>query len=421
MAASIAYSGRSFERIIKGRDLHTFHPRVQSDIVSFFLDKLAKCFLCLVVLQAAGAWATPASRTLPAAEPLAFEKAVPKAPKLPVRLRLYNSGYAYNGENDAWNATRVTLTYFENLFEPTLVVDLNAELSFKVGAGLLIPFDQEQKISRYYPVVQTKIKRDTWSFELGSLDGNHNFPAPILDPLSSLVPQIRLGGVNQIPVVGETFPSGRHSHGRYEYGLALKWFDLGFAGELYFNWQLPDTTNHRERFDIGVIHNASEAAIPWYVGVHYWHNGGHENVHPIEITENYTLGVGLKNAEYTALYLASYFIPDRSAIGTSVFGQALYFAYRLLWGGWTIQPQLFVSDELRTAGNRFVSVEGDPFFRVPLYIGLNISKDWQIVDALNLKLSFVNGFYQTDRSRFNPSILRFDQMVRADFVYDIDL
>ncbi|MCB0416677.1 MAG: hypothetical protein H6617_03755 [Bdellovibrionaceae bacterium] len=364
-------------------------------------------------------YAQAAPETLPAAEPLKIETEAPT--KNSVKLRIYNSGYAYNGENDAWAETRVTLTYFENLFEPTLLFDINPEIAFKVGAGLLIPFDQEQKVSRYYPVVQTKLKRHTWSFELGSLDGHHNYPAPLLDPLTTLVPQIRLGGINQIPVVNETFPTGKHTHGRYEYGFSLKWFDTDADGELYFNWQLPDNTNHRERFDVGLIQNAARSSFPYYMGLHYWHNGGHENPHPIEITENYTLGLGLKNDTYTALYLASYLIPDRSQSQNNVFGHALYFAYRWWVWGWQIMPQLFVSDELRVAANRFVSVEGDPFFRVPLYIGLNITKEWQIVEALQIKLSFVNGFYQTDRSKFNPKIARYDQMVRLDFMYDINL
>ncbi|MCB0404690.1 MAG: hypothetical protein KDD51_07865, partial [Bdellovibrionales bacterium] len=108
------------------------------------MKRLLLCILVLVLKTSAFAQAAP--QTLAAAEPLKVETQAPS--KNSVKLRLYNSGYAYNGENDAWAETRVTLTYFENLFEPTLLVDINPEIAFKVGAGLLIPFDQEQKVSR---------------------------------------------------------------------------------------------------------------------------------------------------------------------------------------------------------------------------------------------------------------------------------
>lgn len=331
-----------------------------------------------------------------------------------------NNFYAYNGENTAWDQTRITLTYLDDLVEPFVLVRASEILSFKAGVGLLVAMNQEQKVREHYPIVQSKISFSDWSATFGSLDGGHDFPAPILDPLTTFVAQIRTNGSDQVPVHYETFPrTGEYTHGAYEYGLAVKWFHVDNRGEIYLNWHLPDTAQHRERFDAGLTHRVNVDGVPLYFGAHYWHNGGHENNHPIPVTENYTVGLGLRDDYYNFLILGSLFLPNRQANAfLNVAGSAVYADVTLRSGNWSITPSLFASDELRNPANRYFSVEGDPFFRVPFYIGINFEKKWQWFEGSELKLAFVNGFFQRSvNEKFNPTQMRYDQLLRFTFRY----
>jgi hypothetical protein len=183
---------------------------------------------------------------------------------------------------------------------------------------------------------------------------------------------------------------------------------------------LPDTAQHRERFDVGLIHR-STTSIPFYVAGHYWHNGGHENPHTVAVTENYTFAAGLRTDDYSALYLGALFCPDRSQENLNVFGHALFFEYNLRLGNWVFQPQVFITSQYipSLSTQRFVSIEGDPFYRIPLYLGFNFYRTWKIYKDLELKLGFVNGmFANTVGSSLSP---RYDQMIRIDFAHDISL
>lgn len=328
-------------------------------------------------------------------------------------FRLKNSAYIYNGENTSyWEETRTTITYLENLIQPYLVFTVSPGFILKAGAGFLIPFNQEDKVFAYYPYIQTRLESPEATLIMGSLDSGHDFPAPVLDPLSSMTPQVRVVSESQIPLSYETFPLGLSAHGVYEYGLQLLWRTAAGSGEIYINWQLPDTVLHRERFDIGLIHS-------WellYGCFHYWHNGGHENPHPVSITENYTGAAGLKNQTFTALYLASYFLPDRdSNPGLNVFGHGLFGEYRLILFDFTVEFQGFVSGQLLNPDHRFVSVEGDPFYRAPAYAGINISRTWEIARDAALGIGFVNGLYLADPSRgWDGTGFRYDQKIRID-------
>ena len=49
-----------------------------------------------------------------------------------VDFRLFTSSYAYNGENTYWEATRTTLTYFENFTEGAFDIEFNDLVSLRV-------------------------------------------------------------------------------------------------------------------------------------------------------------------------------------------------------------------------------------------------------------------------------------------------
>lgn len=336
------------------------------------------------------------------------------------QFRIKNSAYAYNGENAAyWEETRTTLTYFEDIIQPYFFFKLNSNVELKAGSGILIPFNQEDKIKNFYPYIQSKFLFDEYTLIIGSLDGNHNFPAPILDPLVNITPQVRVISQSQVPINYETNKCGLFTHGLYEYGIQYQW-DISFGkGETYINWQLPDISQHRERFDLGLIHTYNV----FYAGFHYWHNGGHENFHPIPITENYTGAAGLRNEIFSVLYLLSYFLPDRDVNPQlNIFGEGIYLEYNFSFFDFEFQTQGFLSDKFINTNNQFISIEGDPFYRVPLYVGFNVYRLWKMDKNISLKIGFVNGaFLPYVDSSFDWKMIRYDQLIKADIEYQFNI
>lgn len=334
-----------------------------------------------------------------------------------VDFSIFNSSYAYNGENASyWEETRYTLTYFENLFQPYFTIKNSENLIFKIGCGFLLPYNQEDKIKNFYPYFQTKIINENLEFIMGSLENNHNFPPCILDPLINITPQIRVLTKSQIPIDYETFPYGIFSHGFYEYGLQLRYKE---NFEVYYNWQLADNQFHRERFDIGLIININSL----YFGAHYWHNGGHENPHPVEITENYILATGLRNTNYSILYLISYFLPDRDAHPEkNILGQAIYLEGNFSLFDFKLQPIIFATSSFINKDEKYISIEGDPFYRVPFYFGLNFEKSIKISKECIINIGFVNGTFlpYTDIS-WTPMMIRYDQKLQINLEYNFPI
>lgn len=185
------------------------------------------------------------------------------------------------------------------------------------------------------------------------------------------------------------------------------------------NWQIQHNAKHRERFDVGLtyaldfLHNI---ATP-YLGVHYWHNGGHE--YPFvegspAITENYVGAIGINSEYLSILYMASYNLVDRDNIAGQ-FGHAIFLRGSIDVMTWfKIEPIVFVSGWYINKNHKFISVEGDPFYRVPFYFGLNLTKDFIFDNGIVLSLGFVNGLFLTEENKVG---IRYDQTLKFDFTY----
>lgn len=346
-----------------------------------------------------------------------------------VDFNLYTSSYAYNAENTQWEETRTTLTYFENFTEAAFKITFNEYIDIDLGAAILIPFTFEFPDNvRVFPIVTSRIGNDAVQLKIGTLKGGHNLPAPIRDPLMDMTPVVRSTVDNTLIKDGpETYKyDDKLTHGYYEYGASFEWFKGG-RGEIYMNWQILHTERHRERFDVGFTYAldfVSPIFTP-YIGLHYWHNGGHEyplvvNVTTGErtpsITENYTGAIGINSKHLSILYLASYNIPDRDNNITQ-FGHGIYLRGTIPVKNWfEIEPLVFVSGWYLDNNHRFISVEGDPFFRVPFYAGLNIKKEFVFDNGISLSLGFINGVFLTETGEVGG---RYDQTLSFNFTYNI--
>lgn len=346
-----------------------------------------------------------------------------------VDFNLYTSSYAYNGENTQWEETRTTLTYFENFTEASFKIKFNELIDVDLGMAVLLPFTFEFPDNvRFFPIVTSRIGNDAVQLRIGTLKGGHNLPAPIRDPLMDMTPVVRSTIDNTIIKDGpETYKyNDKFTHGYYEYGASFEWFKGG-RGEIYMNWQILHTERHRERFDVGLTYAldfVSPIFTP-YIGIHYWHNGGHE--YPLvvntatgertpSITENYTGAIGINSKWLSILYLASYNIPDRDNNVTQ-FGHGLYLRGTIPVKNWfEIEPLMFVSGWYLNHNHRFISVEGDPFFRVPFYAGLNIKKEFVFDNGISLSLGFINGIFLTETGEVGG---RYDQALSFNFTYNI--
>lgn len=339
--------------------------------------------------------------------------------KTKIDFNIFSSSYAYNGENTHWEDTLVTLTYFENFTEASFDFIFNDYVKLTLGGTIFIPFSLElpQGI-RFFPIVTTELSNEYVRLRIGTLTGGHNLPDPIMDPLTKMTPYIRATKENmRMPNGTEEYKYGKFTHGYYEYGISFEWFKGG-QGEIYMNWQLMHTEKHRERFDVGLIHSLSfiEIFTP-YIGLHYWHNGGHE--YPFvqgapSLTENYSGAIGINSKELSILYMASYNILDRdNPKDTSKFGQGLYMSGNISVFGWfEVEPLVFVSSWYLDKKQKFISIEGDPFFRVPFYAGLNLRREFIFANGIELSLAFINGIFLTEKNEVGG---RYDQGLKFDF------
>ena len=338
-----------------------------------------------------------------------------------VDFRLFTSSYAYNAENTLWPDTRTTLTYFENFTEGAFDIKFNDFITLRVGASIFFPFTFEfpQGI-RVFPIVTTQLSNEYISLRIGTMTGGHNLPSPIRDPLMDMTPVVRSTPDNTLIAKGpeEYKYNEPFTHGYYEYGASFQWFKGG-NGEVYMNWQIQHNAKHRERFDVGVTYAMDfvhDIATP-YVGIHYWHNGGHE--YPFvegspAITENYVGAIGLNSYYLSILYLASYNLADRDN-EAGVFGHGLFLRGTIPVKTWfEIEPIIFVSGWYINKNHKFISVEGDPFYRVPFYFGLNIKKDFVFDNGIVLGLGFVNGLFLNEKNEIG---IRYDQTLQFDFTY----
>lgn len=367
-------------------------------------------------------------------------------PSPSVTFDIFNSSYVYddengNGNGNDWDLTQYTLTYIQDIFQPYFTIKLNDMLSFKAGAGFLIDFNQESKVDNYYPYVSTTLNFGGTTLTVGSIDNNHNMPAPMMDEASSITPDIRITNHNHMMYslfsnaapdeITEFNPTiDEDTCGFYQYGGALNWNTAyNLSGELYLNWQEMDISNafesHRERFDTALIESYQLFdVVPLYGCLHYWHNGGHETDHPVPVTENYTAAFGLRNTNFDILYMASEMYYDRNIPSMSVFGQAIYIDYRLRFWNFEIQPEFFISDAWINPGDQFISVEGDPYFYVPLYAGINFYYNFYFDKERTTlcQMGFVNGTYIAATSEpYSPDNLRNDFLLRVNFQYSFDI
>lgn len=337
-----------------------------------------------------------------------------------VDFKLFNSAYAYNGENTQWEHTRTTLTYFENFTEGVFDINFNNFIKLEVGLSVFFPFTFEFPDGiRVFPIVTTTISNENVALRIGTMKGGHNLPEPIRDRLLDMTPVIRSTPDNTLIAKGpEKYKYNEpFTHGFYEYGMSFEWFKGG-RGEVYMNWQLLHDKNHRERFDVGLVH-ALDFIEVWtpYIGIHYWHNGGHE--YPFvegtpAITENYVGSIGINSEWVSILYMASYNITDRDNNITK-FGHGLFLRGNIPVVNWfMIEPIIWVSGWYIDKNHQFISVEGDPFYRVPFYFGLNITKDWDFGNGIVLGIGFVNGVFLTEEHKVG---IRYDQTLKFDFTY----
>ena len=114
--------------------------------------------------------------------------------------------------------------------------------------------------------------------------------------------------------------------------------------------------------------------------------------------------------------MASYNFVDRDN-QPAVFGHALYLRGTIPVKTWfEIEPLVFVSGWYLNNDHKFISVEGDPFFRVPFYAGLNLKKEFKFDNGISLSLGFINGVFLTERGDVGT---RFDQTISLNFIYTI--
>ncbi len=329
-----------------------------------------------------------------------------------VSLNFYDQVNSFQGNNGyIWETIPTDQSQLlENIFIPTLSLKWKF-LTIKGGVGIYSPLQNSEIKFDYYPYAQLNLKFQEVQINLGILNANHNYPAPILDNVTFFAGRTRLIDRQEIAV----------NHGFFEQGLQLRADYPNYSGEIYFNFQTHRLKEQKSVFDYGTTQAIYVNNIPLYLSARNWQSfslaTNTENIF------NFIATVGFRNDYFNSLILFSYYrYENDNPIITSIRGEGLYLDYYYYTGDWIIQPQIWITSQFFWKTHQIISLEGDPFFRAPLYLGFNIYKLFKLTRSSQIKIILVNGGYlPTTDSEFYWKMIRYDQIVKFEWEYRLPL
>lgn len=299
----------------------------------------------------------------------------------------------------------------ENIFLPTLKFKWSF-LTLKGGVGVASPLQGSQLTFYYLPYAQIGLNFNQIRLILGNLETTHHYPAPLWDPITSFSSRTR--------IINRKYVSINHSF--FEQGIQIQDFYQNYSGEAYFNFQSHRLKDDYLVFDFGLSQSAFISELPFYGALRGFLSSSLKT-NTVENTFNLTAAFGLRNDFFNTLILFSYYhFEDQNPLITSTWGEGIYLDYYYYSGDWIIQPQFWVSSSFLLKQHHFIALEGDPFFRAPLYIGLNIYKIFTLTKSSQIKIVLLNGGYIPNAdSDLYWKMLRYDQIVKFEWEYHLPL
>lgn len=241
----------------------------------------------------------------------------------------------------------------ETLFGTTVRVagniELNPRVRLELGAHGHVRFGSADAFESARPVIALEVGGPRSRFLFGTLPPARIAvePGPDRTGPHGLLP----------PLQQETLAFERP----FEAGMLWRHDDERVAHEAWVNWQRLNTSEHRERFDVGIagrLRPRRAIALPFQF--HIVHEGGQLHASG-PVSDSYAGGTGVAwtfdagragRASIEALGLLSRHVPDREASDRSRSGAALF--TRAAVEGRALRAHLIV-----WRGNDFIKSEGD--------------------------------------------------------------
>ncbi len=263
----------------------------------------------------------------------------------------FRADVLFYGDNTEFrNEFREGETIFGAAPRPAIVFDIGDRVRMTLGAFGNIRFGGDDAFEQARPVVTLAIVGERSIFEFGTLS----------TPKAGVVPGPDRTGPHGLlpPIQRETLAFERP----YEAGLSWVFAGERLRHELWIDWQLLNTEEHRERFDAGAIGQVRLTrflAIPFQL--HIVHEGG-QLFASGPVADSSALATGIElggkagsvdRASLELVAAGSRFVPDRATPDRSSNGAAFFGRAAAEHGPW--RAHLIV-----WRGKDFIKAEGDP-------------------------------------------------------------
>lgn len=314
------------------------------------------------------------------------------------RVVVQGDFYAHNTEFFD-NPYREGETLLGNNLKAFGAFPLGCKAEIRIGAFADIRAGDENQFRTVRPVASLVIESSLNSFIMGTLISRNTIPSagPDRDGLHGLLP----------PIQNDEFSIER------PYETGLQWFHTStrFLSEFWVNWQMLNTSEHREKFDVGFVERFTLSG-PLSIGgqLHVVHHGGQlfDAGQPVADSLAAAAGLILERDRPKLLLVAGprvfdqinnelYFVnsrhtPDRSDDTTKLNGRGIFYRSTIRWNSWRIHI-------IRWWAKDFVKDEGDPNYGFrhldgsysPLvgstrsYIEYGIFREYRLDESLTLE------------------------------------
>ena len=272
-------------------------------------------------------------------------------------------------------------TFFGEFFTLAAVYRPIPNLRLALGAFLGKTFGDEDELSEYQFYAQLKYEyEDYFALTFGNLDRDrHTFLDAIFD--------------NTLKFERPT-----------EHGLELYGSWLWLSQTAWINWQILNTEESREKYDVGAITKADLDFLELDFQFHWIHRGGQIFSAGDPVSDDFSLALGgtvflpvpIVDVGLTAHYLYSNVIPDRD-LDTRLTGNGLTFGAFAEFMGFRLWGDYWI-------GNDFFTEDGDPFYRADNHFTFGLKKTWQITDWFSIDAA-VDGLILDGKPYFNEYLM----------------
>jgi hypothetical protein len=280
-------------------------------------------------------------------DPSASPQAAP-APPTPPRFTVRGDALFYANNDEFANPFRSGETFLGASGRLFLDMLVDTHATLRVGAFTNGRFVSQDRLGEMRVLCSFILAKDSQRFVFGTLETveRREGIGPDVTTLHGLLPPI------QIETLALTRP--------YETGLQWTVSGVRASQDVWINWQLLNTREHREKFDAGVV-GRLKLGGPVHLGYqwHIAHHGGQQFASG-PVSDSYAVAPGLVLAGQAGSFSPSFELywvrssddPNRSDVGVKRIGNAGFLRVAVTRSGWRVHG-------IAWSGSNFIKEEGD--------------------------------------------------------------